>query len=230
MRSIATAVQALQASLTLDRAVTLLHMPALSLRYTSNPVAHTWEGDSYTPAAFEVRDLSQNARGDLPQATVRIASLDGTQQARFWSDSWRGIRVGITVILEDGIDSTGNVAYPTEYWRVAGDPTSRNAVTLVLANSDVQRQGLPMVATHEHACQHVYGPDAVRLGVESPCPYRGSLRSCSRTYDGENGCKAHFPDLDASGFPWGPTSSGTRIVQAKPFGGELGGLEDRLVS
>jgi len=230
MRSIETAVQALLEAVNLPRVATLVYIEALSLRWISPETkTRTWAGNSYTPKSFTVAGLSENLDGNIPTATLTIGSLDGTEQARIWADTLRGRTVAVTVITAASFGLSTGAVYPTTTWRIDRPQATGKDVVCNLAVAAAASTRVPSVTTQESHCQHVYRPFARANSIPTLCSYVGPLATCTRTYDGALGCAAHHPDLDSSGTPWGASSTGERIVQAKPYGGQLSGLTDRVV-
>lgn len=237
MRSIDSGVQTLLAALTSEHVITLLYIPSLSLRWTTWPRSVTWNSQTwvspvYTDEAsgFKVTGLSETIDDAIPVAELRLECLDGTQQARFWADSFRDELVYITGVLKSGLGGYGGIAYPETPWQMDADADGRGGVIVRLSVSKAQQQ-IPHRTTQESHCEHEYGPDARQRGVASLCPYRGPLLTCDFTLDGPNGCARHFPDIDENGLAWVEgTSTGERIVVPLPYGGSPSGMADRLVT
>lgn len=212
------------------RNVTLLHFSGLGFRWTSHNKDHTWEGDTYqayttTQNLIMVRDISDNIQGEIPAATIILHNLglNSNDKARFWSDTLRGEAVSMTIIHPDGINGTGNEIRPTWTDVVDSDLIGPNGVILRLGALAAGKVRIPTITTRGYGCQHLYGPDAVSQGVASKCTYRGSLKTCSRIYDGPNGCKDHYPDITYTDPQTGVAAT---VEQTKPFGGELTALPD----
>jgi len=205
----------------------LVEFNTLGVRLVNIPAGLTFGGKTYTAAVLKCDGFGENLLWEAPSATLEIASLDGTQQARFLNDSFRGDTVTLTVLYASG-GSWLSTGWSSTYTADA-ETCSANSVVIRLASMDaVQGTEVPRRTTQEHGCQH----DFMRGG----CHFRWytglsiALKECDKGYDTPNGCKAHFPDLGlATGRPWEPTSAGARIAQPKPYGGFLGAVDHRLV-
>jgi hypothetical protein len=152
---------------------------------------------------------------EVPAPSVSIVSNDQTYQAHVISDSLRDDTATITIAYYDSGAWT-STGWATTF-RVDTDGGGANGVTVNLRSSDaVKGLSVPRRTTQEDGCQHDF-----KRGL---CGYRGALKSCDKTLNGVNGCKAHFPDLT-----WTENLQPTKIVQPKPFGGFPGGLPHSLV-
>ena len=226
MKSFSAALQALLAAAGADTEpdmALLVSLPTLSLRYTNKPYDITYGGSTYTSLVMVAEGISENFLTEAPAARLKLASLDGTQQGRFFLDRFRGTTVATTVVAW----SSGAWAeVDARTWMCDADQTDSTEVTIRLSSSDaVEGTEVPRRATQEAGCQR-----DLSIGA---CPYRGVLTTCDKGFNTPNGCDAHFPDLcleTGRAFTTADASAGrTRIVQPKPYGAFRGGLSHRLV-
>lgn len=225
MRSWSPTIQSLLNALQQESFCVTAAFATLGLYYTNWSGPLSLDGITYTPKVFIVEGLAENLYAEAPSATLKITSLDSSEQARFFADSFRGEIVTLRIlILSAGVwtDTTFSMTLTCD-----ADQADATEVTMRLASSDaVEGTDVPRRSTQETGCQHDY--------MRGGCPYRGVLPSCDHGLLTPNGCHGHFPDLDfETGREWNSASASaghTKVVQPLPYGACYGGITHRLVT
>ncbi len=184
--------------------------------------------DTYTPAVFKVEGLAENLYAEAPAATLTITSLEGAQQARFFTDSFRGDTVTVRILMWSAgawTDTTYSLTLTCD-----ADQTTENEVPIRLASSDaVEGTDVPRRTTQEAGCQHDFmtGGCSFRPNALLPTTIR---ENCLK---GLKDCRDHYPPLCLEhGVLWVACTlqnTHTKIVQPLPYGACYGGLTHRLV-
>lgn len=226
-RGLSTTVKALLSAFRLPRMVILVEFNTLGLRLTNWPRSITINSKTYTGArasankfVLRASGLGENLDFEAPSAVLEIHSLNGWAQAYFFSDSFRGDTVTISLLYISG-NSFLETGWTTTYACDAEEVTA-DVVKIRLASIDaVAGVEAPQRMTQEEGCQFDFqvGGCTFRFvqGVHA-----AALAKCSKSYDGPNGCKDHFPDVT-------DPDTGTAIPRPKPYGAFLGSIDHRLV-
>lgn len=204
---------------------------ALGLRLTNWPRNLTFNNKTYTGARatankfiLKAEGLSENLKFEAPSAVIDIKSLNGWAQKHFFKDEFRGDTVTITLLYHSG-NSFLETGWVTTF---ACDAEEVNAdeVRIRLSSIDaVTGTEVPRRTTQEEGCQN----DFQVFDAFGGCTFiwiegihAAALRTCSKIYDGENGCIDHFPDVV-------DPVTGLTVSRPKPYGAFLGSVDHRLV-
>lgn len=215
----------------LARLISLVSFKSAGLRWTDFRSDVTFDGKAYSAKGIAIDDELETLDPVSPDATLRVTSLDATEQARFDANELRGDRVTLRRLWWSGtaLADTGLVSY----WRVDTTACAADAVELRLAAMDaVQGSSVPRYTTAASGCQWEFrrGGCWYRPPLVEGRPYPSGTSfahytSCDRTLDGPNGCKRHFEDIgDLRGVPWTLAPGGTRRVLPKPYNAFPGGI------
>lgn len=216
MRTIGATITSILAALASSKFAVLVSFQTLGVRYCNHSTAITFESAVYSPAVIVAKGVGENFKAEARIAELTLASLDRTQQERFFNDQFRGDTVTLRIVVRSA--GTWEDTTFTYNLTVERDASGPNILTLRLASADaVNGSEIPTRTTQEAGCKWDFkGPR---------CPFRrasfmsATLDECDKTMDGPIGCRAHFPDFIVSG---------QRYIQPKPFGGFIGGVSHRL--
>lgn len=230
MRGLETAALAVLQALGVPRLPVVLEF-GNGLRLASTARSITIGSKTYTGAkatsnhhTISVDGMGESLNFDAPAAIVEIGSLDGWAQGRFFADDFRGDTCTVTVLY-----ASGNTFLPSGLamtFKCDADQVDADTLRIRLASNDaVNGTEAPRRTSQSSGCQFELGVS----DAEGGCPFRWTqgvhataLKTCSRTYDGANGCKAHFPNIT-------DPVTGESIPRPKPYGAFLGTVDHRLV-
>lgn len=156
--------------------------------------------------------FGENMLGNVPTPRLVLRSLDFAYHDEVVDDDFRGDTATIRLLyLNSG---TWTASGWTTTYSVDADMLTANEITLNLTTGDAARgTTIPRRMTQEIGCQHDY--------KRGGCSYRGPLAECDKSYDGEMGCKVHFPEFTVGSETW---------VPAKPYGAFLGYVNHAVIS
>lgn len=230
-RGMDQALLTLLSALKLPRIVLLFEFHDNDLRLTNWPrdIDHggkTYTGTTTTANKFNIKaeGLGENLGYEAPTAVVQIDSVNAWAQGKFFRDEFREDRCTITLLYISG-NSFLSSGWETTY-RCDAEEIDANKVRIRLGSLDaVTGTESPRRTTQSEGCQwHFQQSDE-----DGGCTFRWmvnyhspALRTCDRTYDGPNGCRAHFPDVV-------DPVTGQTVSRMKPYGGFLGSVDHRLV-
>lgn len=230
-RGLETAVKLLLNALALPSMVVTFEFETQGLRLTNWPRTITVGGKTYTGAKASAdefvitgKGFGENLRFEAVTAVIEIASLNGWAQAKFFNDVFREDTCVVTILYVSG-SSFVSTGWATRY-KCDAEECSADKVNIRLGSLDaVTGTEAPRRTTQADGCQSTFQVSDETGG----CPFRWSatahsaaLATCDRTYDGPNGCVAHFPPLT-------DPVTGQSVPRLKPYGGFLGAVDHRLV-
>lgn len=205
--------------------VLLIEFPTLDVRFSSTAKNVTWDSKVWagtkSSRTLHLDGVGMNLDFESPVAELKIGSIDGEQQTRFFNDSFRGEPVVLRLmyydttgtLLETGLQST---------YTVDVDRCLEPSVSLRLGSTDaVQGTEAPRRSTQRDGCQNDFMQDECTFKPSAALPAVVN-EGCDKGFDTPNGCLPHFPNITH------PTT-GDSIPQYKPYGGILGKISHKLV-
>ena len=167
-----------------------------------------WQGQEYTAFPLQVEGFEVSGNGKMPRPVIRVSNvgqyLSSISRAHNDLTGWCVIRKRTFAMFIDAENFTnGNPnanfveEFPQDLYYV-DRKVEDNKLTIaweLAAASDLQGVQLPagqIVANYCNAQYNYLGHVTDSL----KCTYRGALATCTHLLDGDNGCAAHFPDVD----------------------------------
>lgn len=176
--------------------------PRTKLRIAAYPDLVHYERDSegdpipYQPFSFGLTVLQQDNEGALPSVTLEIQNV--TLEAERLYRQYNGLdgeRVRLLLVRKTELPDGSPII--DERFVVETSGSKAGTIALHLSKKVLQRTGFPNRRISRAFCIHKYG------GVF--CGYNtnrvGALQTCSKSYDGENGCVEHGLDEEGAGLP-----------------------------
>lgn len=147
-----------------------------------------YQGKLYQATSFNV-DMGSEM-GEEPQLTVAVEDPTGAIREKLADyDGAIGFPVRLIIL------NTGNLDQPPELeeeFQVTGASQAGYTVSFTLGVENPLFTRFPVRSQSRDQCPHRYkGPR---------CKYAGPMSSCSYTYDGANGCKAHSNGVNFGGM------------------------------
>lgn len=186
------------------------------VRLTNHTSTIVFDGQSYTPFAFRIEDISQNAQGKVESTQVVVASPNGVFQS--YIEQYNGLtgqRCIITIVHLDYLNDPSNKV--EFFYRVESTTTTSTTIVVNLATRlDETFVKAPQRRIVKLRCQHTYRGEGCWLRDQAIPPFTYSApsgfvsatsgdpsgNSCSKILDdANNGCQAHQNQPRFGGFP-----------------------------
>ena len=175
---------------------------------TSNNERLTYNGREYHPIArFKIGASTEENTGTPASRTITITNVNRVlgamvRQAR----GLVGRPVALREVCPSHIDNPDAMSFEGFYTikQAEGD---RQEITLTLSLEDLANQLFPQGRMYR-TCEHVFG--GPKCGKQVAL---GSIKTCSNTFQGANGCEAHGEDERLNGL---------EVIHPRRFGGFLG--------
>lgn len=172
------------------------------LRMAAYPEAVTFERNSagtvitYLPFAFSITPVQTDTEGALPAVTLEIQNV--TQEGEALYRQYNGLEgQKVRVILVRLSETPDGSPLIDELFVVDSSGSKAGTVALSLSKRVLQRTGFPNRRVSRTFCAHVYGSPLCGYDTSRV----GALQTCSKNYDGTNGCVEHGDDEEAAGLP-----------------------------
>ncbi len=151
-----------------------IDMPQLvdTLRLVANEVDITWNGEDWIAFPFEIDNIGEPARGELPSVSLRVSNVSRAIQG-YVELSDGGVDADVKVIVING----GDLAFSTPYieldFRVSSTSVDENWVTFNLTSIDTWSRTFPKNKVIKNYCSYKF------KGLH--CGYAGVETECNRT-------------------------------------------------
>lgn len=156
----------------------------------------TFDGQTWEPVAFQIGEITQDSDGNL--VSVDCSVFDMTGIIRKWMREYDFDGAPVTLrVLESG-DFTDPTRSIDQSFTIRGWRGAYEQVTFQLGHQDFMKRNFPGRSFLRTRCSWVF------RGTE--CAYSGSLSTCDRTLDGDDGCRAHSNEPRFGGAPAIPRS------------------------
>ena len=148
-----------------------IDMPQLmdTLRLVANEVDITWNGNDYAAFPFEISDLGEPQKGELPSITIRVSNVSRAIQG-YVELADGGVDADVKIIVING----GDLAFTTPYieldFRVSGTSVDENWVNFNLTSVDTWARLFPKNKVIKNHCSYKFkGLHCAYAGVETEC-------------------------------------------------------------
>lgn len=168
-----------------------IDMPQLvdTLRLVANDVDITWNGNDYAAFPFEIDNIGEPAKGELPSVSLRVSNVSRAIQG-YVELADGGVDADVKIIVING----GDLAFTTPYieleFRVSGTSVDENWVTFNLTSVDTWARTFPKNKIVKNHCNYKF------KGLH--CGYAGVETECNRTL---TRCRALNNSNRFGGFP-----------------------------
>lgn len=160
-----------------------------TLYVVNNTENITWNGNTYSAAAFDIEMKSES--GQLVEVQLSIKDYTRLVQQRM-QQYGGGVGFNVTV----SIINSGNLAQGAEvqeFFEVTGAESNEYVCSFTLGAENAVAKTFPRRRQSRDYCQWRY--------KSADCGYTGTAPSCDLTLNGANGCKAHNNSIRFGGFP-----------------------------
>ena len=160
-----------------------LYFTSATVRYAFWQADITFNSNTYTANAGRLEAVQQSTDGRAPTTTIHIQNLDRTMRTLLETEEVRNVTVLLEIVDLDDLATTTSVLNDT--YKIDAYEYDSNQAYLTISSSDVVRGiQVPRRAAQIYFCPFTYKSDE--------CGYVGSIAACDYTYNGKNGCVAHF--------------------------------------
>lgn len=162
-----------------------------TLRFANNNEPFVFNGNTYTQMPFEV-DIT-NDRDSAPQTTLTVYDFGQVIQAAL--QNYGNSMAWPARFLVVNATNPGPTPEMEQEFRLLDATASSDNYTVAFTVGVENPLSLrfPVRDQFRDRCQWAY--------KGTRCKYAGSLSSCDRTKNGENGCAAHGNTINFGGFP-----------------------------
>lgn len=168
------------------------------LRLVANEVDITWDGQTWIAFPFEIDNIGEPAKGELPSVNLRVSNVSRAIQG-YVELADGGVDADVKLLVING----GDLAFTTPYieldFRVAGTSVDANWVNFNLTSVDAWMRTFPKNKIVKNHCNYKF------KGLH--CGYAGVETECNRTL---TRCRELNNSNRFGGFP-GTGYSGLRI-------------------
>jgi phage-related protein len=196
----------------LNRWCVLLDCPIDSitgtLRVVDGPTQFTWNGNIYYPASISVGEVRDSSDGSLNNMSLSVANVARQLQDLIYLKKLADKTIRIMIVPELAPDNIPAVEWE---FQIVSHTASALEVAFTLGHVNLFNKPFPKNRIWRSRCGWIYKDPTT-------CRYAGTLPTCDRTYDGDNGCVAHGADEVANA-----------LTQLHPmlFGGFIATPDDR---
>lgn len=185
-----------------DAALALLEidMPQLmdKLRLVANEVDITWDGETWAAFPFEIDNVGEPARGELPSVSIRVSNVSRAIQG-YVELADGGVDADVKIRVINGGDLANLTPYIELDFRVASTTVNQEWVTFSLTSIDTWARLFPKNKINKNHCNYKF--------KDLHCGYAGVETECNRTL---TRCRALNNSARFGGFP-GVGYSGIRV-------------------
>jgi len=176
--------------------------PVTTFRFVKNPtpITHGTFSDStpkvYSPFPFQIDSIESDTGGSL--FSVRIGIANVTREISAALEFYGGL-IGseIRFFLVNTKELNSSLVYTSGSGEILSVGVTDRVVTVEIGQLNLQGKEFPNQRLLRFACNHEYG------GVF--CQYdttrSGAMQTCSKFFEGSNGCEAHGLDEAAASLP-----------------------------
>ena len=165
------------------------HAPVVETIYVTNSDESVeWNGNTYVRYPFEV-ELKQEAK-EMPELTLSMQDVSGLLHARV--TQYRGA-VGFRVrVIGMNADTMDEPEIQEDFFVLSSNQNDFT-VSFQIGTAQSTMSAFPPRRQFRDVCAWRYKGDE--------CGYSGEMPTCSRSYNGTNGCIAHNNGRRYGGFP-----------------------------
>lgn len=163
------------------------------LRLVPNPVAITFDGQTYTPFGCELGEVTQDAKGGLHDLSISVSNVTREISAYVEFNELRGSRVTIQYVSSANLADPLAVVLEERYEIMSIQVKGDKLVTFTLGHDRIAQHRFPARRFYRDNCGWIY--------KSAECGYSGGLATCSKILEGSNGCRAHANVARFGGFP-----------------------------
>ncbi|MCX7779606.1 MAG: DUF1833 family protein [Negativicutes bacterium] len=146
------------------------------IRICRNTEDIIWNGQTWIAFPFELEDVSEDSKGELPQVTVKVSNVLRTIQ-RYLEESNGGIGASVTlrVVHSEHLDLTDPEIEET--FTVVATKTDTQWVYFILGGDDPSRRRVPERRYLKDFCPFTYG--GIECGVSAAV--KATYPACNKT-------------------------------------------------
>jgi len=158
-----------------------LDVPGLDdhIRVTSDNVSTTWNGNEYVPFPFEIDEITDNSKGEIPQVQLRISNVTRAIEAYIQEydnyckeNGYSPITVTISVVHSEHLNETEPIV--EHAFELKQPSTSSMWATFTLGAVNLFTRRFPIYRMQKNRCRY-------KTFKGTLCGYSGSETSCDRT-------------------------------------------------
>ncbi len=178
------------------------------VRVVRNNQDLTWKGETWVAFPFELDEIGDTSKGEVPQVNVRVSNVSRALEAYLYeydayckANGFEPITVKIFVVNTKVIQADGNAAPEVEHEFELKQPrTDSQWVTFVLGASNPFNRRFPQGRILKNVCRYRF--------KDTRCGYSGAETACDKTL---TRCRALGNSTRFGGFP-GAGSGGLKIA------------------
>lgn len=165
------------------------------IRVVRNNENITWRGYEWLKFPFELEEISQGNKGEVPQVNLKVSNVSRVMEAYIQEyDTYTKINgytpIEVTIYVVNSND-LANTTPAVEHDFILKQPkTSSMWATFVLSASNPYRRRVPQGRILKNHCRFRY--------KDRRCQYIGALSTCDHTL---TDCRAHSNSINYGGFP-----------------------------
>lgn len=138
----------------------------------ANDVNITWNGQTWTAFPFEIDNVGEPSRGELPSVSIRVSNVSRAVQG-YVDQADGGVDSDITIFVIDAGDLSNTTPYLQMDFRVRGTSCDQEWVTFNLTSYDTWTRTFPKNRVLKNNCPFAF------KGLH--CGYTGVETACDRT-------------------------------------------------
>lgn len=162
----------------------------LYLARNTEPV--TFDGNTYTPFGCSINSIPQDLRGGLEEVEVSVSNVTREFSAYVEQQELRGARVKLITVSSLHLGDPTAMLEEIDF-EINEISVQEEVVSFRLGHERLLQQNFPGMRYLRNNCRWIY------KSVE--CGYVGSLPTCDKVLEGDNGCRAHANTKRFGGFP-----------------------------
>lgn len=145
---------------------------ASDIHLVANDVDITWDSETWSAFPFEIDNIGEPARGELPSVSLRVSNVTRAVQG-YVDQADGGVDSDVKIYVIDGADLGNTTPYIELDFRVQSTSCDENWVTFQLTSYDTWRRTFPRNRILKNTCSFKFkGPH---------CGYSGGESECNRT-------------------------------------------------
>jgi lambda family phage minor tail protein L len=138
--------------------------PTMQIQVCHNTEDITWNGTTWVAFPFEIGDIEESGKGELPQFEIRVSNVTRVIQSYLEeANGGVGAKVTLRVIHSDHLDQT--TAFLEEKFMVKGTSSDAQWVTFTVGGAQNVTRRFPGVRVMKNFCPFKYGK--IQCGVPS---------------------------------------------------------------
>ena len=172
-------------------AILEIDMPELAqpLRLVANDVDITWNSHTWTAFPFEIDNVGEPSRGELPSVAIRVSNVSRAIQG-YLELADGGIDAKVKIRVINGGDLSELTPYIELDFIVSSTSVDEEWVSFGLTSTDTWSRAFPRTKVLKNACSYTF------KGLH--CGYAGAETECNRTL---TRCRALNNSERFGGFP-----------------------------